>query len=140
LGWCPFTQKRLGSQDQIVNNPLFPTANNAGFGDILVGPYLQWDPIMGKNGPIFMHRIELQMLLPTGKYDANKELNPGSNFFSFNPYWAGHLVRHPPLDGIVADCTTCGTRRTTSPIEGLSVGAADTQAGQAIHAQFRLGV
>jgi anthranilate 1,2-dioxygenase (deaminating, decarboxylating) large subunit len=79
----------------ISGTPL--AANKAGLGDITVGPFLQWEPIMGKKGPIFMHRVEFQMLLPTGKYDNQFQLNPGANFFSFNPYWSGTLFITPKL-------------------------------------------
>ena len=107
--------------------------NGTGFGDLLVGPFLQWDPIMGKNGPLFMHRVELAVILPTGKYSSDKALNPGSNFLSFNPYWAGTLFLSPKL--------TVSTRMhylwNAKNDDPNTPGALDdTQAGQAVHANL----
>jgi len=107
--------------------------NGAGVGDVLVGPFLQWDPIMGKNGPVFMHRIELQTLWPTGKYDDNRALNPGSNFFSFNPYWSGTYFFSPKLTA-TARLHYLWNDENDDPFVGS--GANDTQAGQTIHANF----
>ncbi|MGV8074391.1 MAG: transporter [Syntrophobacteraceae bacterium] len=116
-------------------SPWIPIQDNgAGVGDILVGPFLQWDPIMCGNRPIFVHRIELSMIFPTGKYDSNRELNPGSNFFSFNPYWAATVFPTPKWEvswriHYLWNAENDDPNRNYFPAD-------DTQAGQAIHLNF----
>jgi anthranilate 1,2-dioxygenase (deaminating, decarboxylating) large subunit len=100
--------------------------NSGGVGDLLVGPFLQWGPIMGEKGPIFMHRVELSVILPTGKYDDTKGLNPGSNFISFNPYWAATWFATPKL--------TASTR--IHYLWNAENSDTDIQAGQAVHANL----
>ena len=57
-------------------------------GDITLGPSLQFKPVMGPRGPVFVQRLELDVLLPTGKYDEQRDVNQGAGFYSINPYWA----------------------------------------------------
>lgn len=124
--------------DYGTDNTAFPQDNGGGIGDILVGPFLQWDPVMGKNGPIFMHRIEFQMIFPTGDYDENRELNAGSNFFSFNPYWSGTLFITPKLTASTRIHYLWNSENSDPGRNYRALGAEDTQAGQAIHANFAI--
>jgi hypothetical protein len=90
-------------------------------------------PIMGANGPILIHRAEVQVLAPTGNYDSHRLLNPGSNVWSLDPYWAGTVFIMPEW--------TASWRlhylwngKNENPFVGLN--ANTSQAGQATHLNF----
>ena len=86
---------------------------------------------MGANGPLMVNRIELQTILPTGEYDNDKLLNPGSNHYSFNPYWAATVFLAPKLP-CPGDCTTYGMARTMISLPD----SVDLEPGDAVHANF----
>ena len=103
-------------------------ANSWGLGDVLVGPYIQWDPIMGPNGPKLLQRVELQIVLPTGKFDKKQNLNPGSKVFSVNPYWSGTYFFQPNVTGSLRFHYLWNSENSDT----------DHQPGQAVHANLAL--
>ncbi len=73
----------------ISKNTLDLLDSGKGFGDLLVGTFLQWPPLMYKNRGLLVTRLELDVSFPTGKNKAYAIFNPGNGLFFINPYWAG---------------------------------------------------
>lgn len=111
------------------------TATGFGVGDLVVGPALQFQPIMGAHGPLFVHRFEAQVILPTGTYDRQNAINPGSGYLSVNPYWAGTFFFGPKLTASFrAHYLWNDENNRPESIYGPFV--TRTQAGQAVHINF----
>lgn len=111
-----------------------PLTAQDGLGDLLVGPYLQWI-VMGANGPVLAHRVELQTILPTGDYDETRNINPGANVVSLNPYWSATWFITPKWT-LSGRFHYLWNAKNCDPFSPPDSGIRDTQAGQALHANF----
>jgi hypothetical protein len=58
-----------------------------GLADVTVGAGLQWAPKKIGEG-VFVHRLVLDVDLPTGKYSDRQPVNIGNHFVAVNPYYA----------------------------------------------------
>jgi hypothetical protein len=58
-----------------------------GFADLTIAAGLQWAPKKIGNG-VFVHRVVLDVGLPTGKYSDQRSVNIGNHFVVVNPYYA----------------------------------------------------
>jgi len=63
------------------------STNPAVFGDLVIGPFLQWFDTKLLGRP-FLQRLELDVTLPTGQYDKKYLINPGANIWTIEPYYA----------------------------------------------------
>jgi len=71
-----------------VGSPGPPVSTNpAVFGDPVIGPFLQWFDTKLLGRPFFQ-RVELDITPPIGQYDKKYLVNPGSNLWTIEPYYA----------------------------------------------------
>lgn len=115
--------------------------NGTGLGDVVTGPQVQFDPIVDAHGrPIYVQRFAMDMILPTGKYDEHKDFNPGSHFYSLNPYWAATVMPAPRWEVSWRLQYLYNFRNdkpaSSAPLDYQGQAVDDTQAGQAAWANF----
>jgi hypothetical protein len=78
------------------------------------------------------------VIAPTGAYDPNKLVNPGSNFWSLNPYWAVTVLPTPKTEVSVRMHYLYNLKNNDPGINNpFEVpGMVNFQAGQAVWANF----
>jgi hypothetical protein len=81
----------INTRGDIVPDQVPLQSNRGLLGDLVVGPNIQWFDRRLLGRP-FQSRLELDAILPTGAYDPNLAVNPGSNFFSLEPHYTFTLA------------------------------------------------
>lgn len=102
-------------------------------GDLTLGLFLQMDPVIENGRPVFSQRVEIDVIAPTGYYDARHAANIGANSWAFNPYWAMTFLPTPGIE-LSTRLHYLYNYRNTDP--GLGPAIRDVQAGQAVWANF----
>lgn len=113
------------------------TANPNPLGDAIIGPFIQWFPHKLLGRP-FLHRFELDIFVPTGAYDKKYTINPGSNLWTIEPYYAFTWFLTPTLSTSWRIHYTYNTKND-DPWEVLqALGVTEVQPGQAFHFNYSL--
>jgi hypothetical protein len=110
-----------------------PHNHQQGVGDLIISPFmLQWNDrkLFGKQ---FFQRFDLDLVVPTGKYNSDRALNIGNNVVSVNPYYAFTIFPTSKLE-LSARLHYLWNSENDSPYEGLH--ASSIQPGQAFHANL----
>ena len=113
------------------------SANPGPIGDAIVGPFIQWFPHKLLGRP-FLHRLELDVIVPTGHYDKKYTINPGANLWTIEPYYAFTWFLTPQLSTSWRIHYTYNTKND-DPWEVLQgLGITEVQPGQAFHFNYSL--
>lgn len=77
---------------KIDKNELNIKSSGAGFGNLVLGGYIQWPPLYHNDRHIFIHRLEFHFAVPVGKNELpEKQINPSQTFFYCGPSWSATL-------------------------------------------------
>ncbi|MGB3095654.1 MAG: transporter [Candidatus Deferrimicrobiaceae bacterium] len=109
--------------------------NSDVLGDLTAGPFLQWldTKLLGRP---FVQRLELDFTMPTGQYDKKYALNPGSNLWVIEPYYAFTWFLTPKFSTSWRIHYTFSTENddvSPSPFNGFST---EVTPGQAFHFNY----
>ena len=128
----------------------FPlTVSSDVLADLIIGPLIQW-PDRRLFGKPFYQRLALDFILPTGSYRSQFNINPGSNVFSINPYYAFtyfftddrrlefSLRSHYLWNSKNADPPEISLPPTPTNPNGQIIQFDNIQPGQAVHFNFGL--
>jgi hypothetical protein len=107
------------------------TLRASGLADLEIGPGIQWVPKKIGSG-VFVHRFILDFSEPTGSYSDKRPVNIGNHSVVINPYYAATYE---------AGKVEFSTRlhylwSSTNEDPFVGFGIRDSQAGQAVHANF----
>jgi hypothetical protein len=102
-----------------------------GLADLTVGTGLQWAPKKIGEG-VFVHRVVLDVGLPTGMYSDRRPVNIGNHFIGVNPYYALTYERKKVEFSVRLHYLWNSTNN--DPFAGF--GIRDMQPGQAFHINY----
>jgi hypothetical protein len=88
LGWTAIVP--FSGQDSNVLE-----TNGFGLSDVDVGVSLSFPPVIENGRPVFAHGFGFDILTPTGKFDPDKAINPGNDYFSAAAFWKATWLPEP---------------------------------------------